>query len=417
MDVSGTFATRLDGLQAVLAQESLGAPKMYPSPGLGAWLWSLQATIVFSTYQAGRICFASGTAAGECVVFDRVVGPAMGLACDADTLWVANREQIWRFANVGPAHIDGEAWDGVFMPRTGHFIGNCDAHDVLMNVSVLGEAVGMAFVNTRASCVATIDDQHSFRPLWVPPFITTLAPDDRCHLNGLGAVDGEAAYVTLCMMTDEPMGWRDGDRQGQGVVMDIRDNRVVCRGLTMPHSPRWHNGRLWLLDSGTASLGYVDMATERFVPVATTPGFARGMLMVGNRAVIGLSRLRTGGSGSQLGVGQLLADRRLSQRCGLQIVDLDTGRTVDWLTIEGGVTELYDVALLSGLARVFTPGFREPGLHKDLMTVPSAPVPTALRPAADVPLVTSAAHREAAALVTAERTHPTSLTFLSAKGQ
>jgi uncharacterized protein (TIGR03032 family) len=181
----------------------------------------------------------------------------------------------------------------------------------------------------------------------------------------------------------------------------------------MPHSPRWHDGRLWLLDSGSASLGYVDIANERFVPVATTPGFARGMVIVGNRAVVGLSRLRSGGTGVQLGVGQLLADRRLSQRCGLLIVDLVSGRTVDWLTIEGGVTELYDVTLLPGLSRVYTPGFREPALHQTLMTVPEASVPTALRPSADEPLLTSAASRQAAA---GTRVTPPDLTVATTEG-
>src|SRR5947209_15759758 len=52
------------------------------------------------------------------------------------------------------------------------------------------------FVNTRFSCLCTIDRAHSFVPRWRPPYITALAPEDRCHLNGLGLVNGEVRYVT-----------------------------------------------------------------------------------------------------------------------------------------------------------------------------------------------------------------------------
>jgi uncharacterized protein (TIGR03032 family) len=92
----------------------------------------------------------------------------MGLAADDQSLWVANREQIWKFSNVGGATIDDKRYDAVFLPRIGYFIGDCDAHDVLMNVRVGAEDVPIAFVNTRGSCIATVDDQHSFRPLWIP---------------------------------------------------------------------------------------------------------------------------------------------------------------------------------------------------------------------------------------------------------
>jgi len=45
-------------------------------------------------------------------------------------------------------------------------------------------------VNTRFCCLCTLDADHSFYPRWRPPFVSALAPEDRCHLNGLAMVDG-----------------------------------------------------------------------------------------------------------------------------------------------------------------------------------------------------------------------------------
>ncbi|MCH8014576.1 MAG: DUF4915 domain-containing protein, partial [Candidatus Dadabacteria bacterium] len=46
----------------------------------------------------------------------------------------------------------------------------------------------------------------------------------------------------------------------------------------MPHSPRWHDGRLWLLESGDGSIGTVDLATGRYEAVARVDGQVIGRL-------------------------------------------------------------------------------------------------------------------------------------------
>ena len=51
--------------------------------------------------------------------------------------------------------------------------------------------------NTLFSCLAAASPTHTFRPLWRPPFVSRLAPEDRCHLNGLALRDGEPRYVTI----------------------------------------------------------------------------------------------------------------------------------------------------------------------------------------------------------------------------
>lgn len=378
------------GLRAIRSQERLPHAHIHPSPGLAEWLKASGGSLLFSTYQSGRLYMLGCDPSGELHALERVVGTAMGLHVDREKLWVANREQVWRFSNVGAGHIEGVDYDAIYMPRTGWFIGDSDAHDIVVDAHWKGMREPLVYANTRFSCLAALDEHHSFRPLWVPPFISMLAPDDRCHLNGICEQNGEIAFATLCAQTDAPIGWRNRDRIGRGIVMDMRTNNVVCRGLTMPHSPRWYDGKLWLLDSGTATFGYVDFDCQVLVPVATLPGFARGLAFVNGFAVIGLSLLRQVDSGVDFGLREVLESRRMLQQCGIVIVDLNRSRIMHWLRIEGSVTELYDVAFAPGLRRVWTPGFREPALHKSLMTAPDIGLPAALRPSPTDPLPTTA---------------------------
>src|SRR5262249_46881248 len=70
--------------------------------------------------------------------------------------------------------------DACFLPRWAHVTGDVDIHEMAW----VGDELW--FVNTRFSCLCTLDEAHSFVPRWRPPFVTALAPEDRCRLNGLG---------------------------------------------------------------------------------------------------------------------------------------------------------------------------------------------------------------------------------------
>ena len=381
------------GLNTVTAQEQPNAPKpeLHPSPGLGAWLRETGGSLVFSTYQTARVFFLSALENGETVAMERIVGSAMGLAANRDSLWISNKEQAWRFANVGPRRFDYQEretdFDAVYMPRWGLFLGPCDTHDILAATHHGGRLHELLFVNTTFSCVASIDGHYNFIPVWKPSFISAIGPGDRCHLNGMGARDGKLAYVTACAETDTPLGWREQKKDG-GVLIDVQSNEIMTRGLSMPHSPRWHDGRIWLLNSGTGDFGYVDPNTGRFNPIALCPGFARGLTIVGHHAVIGLSRLRPNTFASGLPIQERLAASHIEQRCGLLVIDLHTGKTMHWLTLTGGISELYDVVFLPGVQRPYTPGFSEPEKQRSLLNIPNLP---------DVPLAQPAAKNSAAA--------------------
>lgn len=365
--VNAVDATSTDssaGLAGIKAQQSAPKPVLHPSPGLGAWLNEMGGSLAFSTYQSARMFFLFADEKAETVAQERIVGSAMGLAINEHALWISNKEQVWRFSNVGPARIKDEEWQAVYMPRKGYFLGGCDTHDIVPRAVFKGKGYELAFVNTAYSCIAAIDPHYGFHPIWKPEFITALSPEDRCHLNGMGTRDGELAYATLCGRFDTPIGWKEV-KNGGGMVVDIRTDEVLCEGLSMPHSPRWHNDKLWLLNSGDGDFGYLD--GERFVPVCMCPGFARGLTFVGNYAVIGLSKLRDNFFATGMSLKGRLETENILQRCGLIVVDLTTGKIVHWMSIQGVVTELYDVAFLPGITRPYTPGFGEPDLHRQIM--------------------------------------------------
>lgn len=351
------------GLASIRAQEAQPKPELRPSPGLGSWLRDVGGSVCFTTYQSARMFFLFADGNAETVAQERIVGSAMGMAINEHALWISNKEQVWRFSNVGGCKVKDEDWQAVYMPRKGYFLGGCDTHDIVPGARIGTQGFELAFINTAWSCVAAIDPHFAFQPIWKPPFITALSPEDRCHLNGLGTRDGELAYVTLCGAFDTPIGWK-AVKNGGGMVMDMRTDEVLCRGLSMPHSPRWHQDRLWLLNSGTGDFGYLD--GESFVPVCLCPGFARGLCFVGDYAVIGLSRLRDNIFASGMAIKERLERLNIQQRCGLIIVDLNSGKIVHWLSIRGVISELYDVTFLPGITRPYTPGFSEPDLHRSV---------------------------------------------------
>jgi uncharacterized protein (TIGR03032 family) len=309
------------------------------------WLAGTRASIAFTTYQAGKVFFLGINAEGRLAVFERSFPRCMGLGVSADvrSLVLATEYQLLRFDNVVPPGSLSGGHDAVYAPHLAWITGDVDARDVA--IAADGRPV---FVNTLFSCLATPSDGYSFRSLWMPPFVSRLAPEDRRHLNGLALDQGRPRYVTLIAPSDVADGSRDRRADG-GMVMDVASNEVVLQGLSMPHSPRLHQGRLWLLNSGTGELGFVDAAAGAFRPVAFLPGYARGLAFFGSHAVVGLSRARENRTFQGLPLDQALSAKGAEPRCGLMVVDTESGNSVEWVRIEGVVRELFDVAILPGV--------------------------------------------------------------------
>lgn len=319
------------------------------------WLAATGSSIAFTTYQAGKLFLLGVKPDGRLSVFERTFARSMGVGVSADgaSLALATEYQVHRFDNLlPPGQVSPEGFDAVYAPHVGWVTGDVDAHDV-----GFGSDGRPLFVNTKFSCLATVSDGHSFRPVWTPPFISRLAPEDRCHLNGLALEDGRPRYVTAVSRSDVADGWRDRRADG-GIVIDVEQNEIVVEGLSMPHSPRLHDGRLWLLNSGAGELGFVNPQSGRFEAIAFCPGYARGLAFIGRHAVLGLSMPRENRTFSGLPLDAALQARDTDPRCGLAIIDLDNGDMIAWVRIEGIVRELYDVAVLPNVRRPSLIGFK-----------------------------------------------------------
>ena len=317
-----------------------------------AWLAEQKLSMALTTYQIGKLFLLGLKPNGELSVFERTFNRCMGLCPTPNGFYMSSLHQVWRFENMFTQGEQQDGHDRLYVPQVGNTTGDCDIHD--MAVDADGQLV---FVNTLFGCLATLSETHSFKPLWRPPFASKLAAEDRCHLNGLAMRDGRAAYVTAVSQSDVVDGWRDHRADG-GIVIDVQRNEIVAGGLSMPHSPRWHQGKLWLCNSGTGEFGHLELETGRFVPVTFCAGYMRGLYFHGDFALVGTSKPRHNKTFSGLPLDEALKSRQAEARCGLQVIDLRTGDAVHWLRIEGLVDELYDVITLPGVRSPMALGFK-----------------------------------------------------------
>jgi len=313
------------------------------SAGLTAWMRRNQVSIAFTSYQSGRLYLLGSDPQGRLSFHERIYQRAMGVVGNGQRLYMGGLYQIWRFENVlGKGQLANGMFDKCYVPRNAQFTGAIDIHElgILKGGTVI-------FVNTKYNCLCVPSITHSFKVVWKPSFISKIVPEDRCHLNGLAMQDGKAKYVSAVCRSDTIDGWRDR-RQDGGVIIDVETNEIVCEGLSMPHSPRWADGQLWVLNSGTGYLGTVDFSTRRFVPQVFCPGFLRGLAIKDGFAAVGLSKPRNQRFDG-LDLQKNLEAKDSEAWCGVQIVDLKSGSVIEWVRLDGPVTELFDVAFLGGV--------------------------------------------------------------------
>lgn len=311
--------------------------------GLADLLSELGTSLLVSTYQAGKLVVVRAKG-GKLNTHFRNMHSPMGLAVSGNRLAVGTKNHVWEFHDqpAVAAKLDPPGThDACFLPRVVYTTGDIRVHEI----EFAGDELWV--VNTRFSCLCTLDRRYSFVPRWRPTFVTALAAEDRCHLNGM-CITGDPPrprYVTCLGATDTAGGWRANKRDG-GLLLDVDSHEVIAGGLSMPHSPRMYDGKLWLLESGVGGLGYLDPKTGERTEVARLPGFTRGLDFVGPFAFVGLSQVRETAAFSGLPITELPASER---RCGVWVVDLRTGQTVGFLRFEEGVQEIFAVHALAGV--------------------------------------------------------------------
>ena len=247
----------------VVVREQAGCPEHpLPSVQISPWAWPSRPT-------AGGWPSARPSRSGSSAT-RRLFGGAIRPAAAARRLLpsaIVTRD--WQH----PRSRDGLG------PGRGHWCVQCRRVVVHQHPFLLPRHVGPRFQlrTVRAAAVCRV----------------RLESSDRCHLNGLAMVDLRPATSPRGVSSDEPAGPVREQGAAGGVLIDVQSNEIVARELSMPHSPRWHDGRLWLCESGAGTLGVVELQTGRYEPVVDTPGFTRGLDFAGRYAFVGLSQART----------------------------------------------------------------------------------------------------------------------------
>uniref|UniRef100_UPI0035CB444D TIGR03032 family protein n=1 Tax=uncultured Sphingomonas sp. TaxID=158754 RepID=UPI0035CB444D len=321
-----------------------GATSITVSRGFQAWLRAHRTSLAFTSYQTGQLFLVGAHPNGTVSFNQQSFSRAMGLSWHGGRLYVGSLFQVWRLENMlRSGELGNQAFDAVLVPRNAQTTGDIDIHE--LGIDHAGRVV---FVNTKYSCLCTLDPKHSFRPIWKPPFISKLAAEDRCHLNGLAMDNGRPRFVTAVSRSDVLTGWRERRHEG-GVLIEIESNRIVTDQLSMPHSPRVVGEMVWALDSGRGRIVRIDPRTGAKTDVAFCPGFLRGLAIHDGHAVVTVSKPRNGTFNGLLLDGEMSA-RDAEPWCGVMIVNLGSGDVVEWIKLDGHITELFDVTMLPGIA-------------------------------------------------------------------
>lgn len=308
-------------------------------------------SLVVSTYQAGKLALIGWNGRQVSLLMRQFEKP-LGLAVDGGRMAIACRHEVLLYHTaplLARDYLENEPgrYDALYLPRTAYFTGDFNIHDIAYGND------GLWLVNSRFGCLAALSTDFNFEPRWQPPFITELAPEDRCHLNGLAMQDGKPKYVTALGETDVVGGWRANKAKG-GIVIDVESGQIVMRGLAMPHSPRLYRKQLWVLNSGAGEMWAIDPVQGRHAVIIALPGYLRGLAFVGPFALIGMCQIRERHIFGDLPVQQRFA--RLL--CGIAVVDLRNGQQVGLFEFTSGCQELYDIQFLPGVLRptILAPG-------------------------------------------------------------
>jgi uncharacterized protein (TIGR03032 family) len=317
-------------------QEGLREVRYEYSNNLASILNHLNVSLFFSTYQAGKlgvVTVKNNTLNISFHNFER----AMGMAISPTRMAVGGRDWVYFLKNDSDLAAQIEppgSYDACFLTRGAQYTGDISIHDLAWGNQELW------VVNTRFSCLCTLTNNYNFLPQWQPSFISAIAPEDRCHLNGLAMVDGMPKYVTVLGQTDRPGGWRDNKVTG-GCILEVPSSQVIADGLSMPHSPRVYQNRLWVLNSGYGEILTVDINSGKQEKILSLPGYTRGLALMGKYAFVGLSKIRETAIFGNLPI----CDRSNELKCGIAVVDLQTKKMISYLEFQQGVDEIFDTQI------------------------------------------------------------------------
>ena len=283
-------------------------------------------SLLVSTDRIGRVALIRASSPARLELTLRPFLKPFGIAIGDDRIVIGTQSEVCEFRKD----------DDRFLPRATWDTGAIHVHEI----AFAGDELWI--VNTLYSSLCTFDEQHNLVPRWRPSFIETMAPDDSCHLNGLAVSDGRVKLVTAFCDSADAEGWRQ--HLGEGILIDVDSGEIALRNLAVPHSPRLHDGTVFVLESWKGTMAVADLARGSVEEVIGLPGFTRGLAFVGPYALVGVSQVQPGRTDRKIP----LFDRFDDTESGVWAIDLRTGRAAGFLRFESGIGEVMDVQVLPG---------------------------------------------------------------------
>lgn len=326
--------------------------KFTPSKDFTKWLESNNCSIAVAMPRQNKL-ISFGQIDQKLNVFDRTIEGCSSICTTKNKIYVGAKHQIWKFQNILPAKQKA-SFDALYWPKQSWNVGDVDIHDMYVH-----EGIPPIFVNALFSCIATIDEEYSFKVIWKPDFISELQPEDRCHMTGM-AVDPERKiprYITALGKTDSYEEWRLDYIDG-GILVDITSNKIIAENLSLPYSPRLYNKNIYLLEAGRGMMVKIDPKTKKKEDLCFVPGFARGLDFIGNYAVIGTSKPREKKTFTDLELDKALKKQKRKPVCGLHLLNLDTNKIDHSIQIDGPFEDIYDIKIIRGKTACSYIGFK-----------------------------------------------------------
>ena len=313
------------------------------SPQIPELLHNLQCTLAFTTFQAGKLVLLSAKNESELMQLPRTFDKPTGLAVNDDKLALCTKDEIIIFkasASIAQGYPQKPGvYDRMFIPVVSYHTGQADLHDIAW----LGDE--LVAVNTSFSCLVKPSSEFHFEPVWQPPFISKLASEDRCHLNGLAVVNGKVKYVTAFSDSDQRLGWSDHIPES-GILMDVEREEIIVSDLQMPHSPRWFDDKLYALQSALGTLMQIDTQSGEVKVIYQQDGFARGLAKFKDYLFVGYSKLRQNSSS--------FAKLQFSEKaihCGISIIHEPTSAYVGEIRYLSSIDEIFDIQIIPDTTR------------------------------------------------------------------
>lgn len=170
-----------------------------------------------------------------------------------------------------------------------------DIHDIVIWRDYL------LITNTQKNCIYVLDPTDEKYNILYTYYPFGERNIDSIHLNGLCVIDNDIYFVCWGDLFKSSE-WKN--KAGGGFVCRISDgwqsNSVVIGGLSCPHSLKYANGCLYIIESLGGHLNVYDTIDTRFHRKARYKlefSFPRGFAIFDNKVYIGSSANRTWGHG------------------------------------------------------------------------------------------------------------------------